>query len=118
MSTVTSEVMVVMDGKIVIQDTVVVPENRHYKLELMLHEVKCNCPTKRHKETAMILSTEEDLDVQPPGTVAADKEHDDWVKTSSGEWTFKDGPLMRAKTLLSLWGPFTLVRVPEVSIAA
>jgi hypothetical protein len=118
MSTVTSEVMVVMDGKIVIQDTIALPPDQHYELELRLHKVKCNCPKKQHKETAMILSTEEDLDTQPAGAVAADKEHDDWVKTPSGEWTYKNGPLMRAKTLMALWGPFTLVRVPEVSLAA
>lgn len=116
--TVDAQIQVVVDGKTTVEDVVQLPADKHYKLELMFTQVPCTCPTKHPKETSMLLSTPEDLDTQPVGAVAADKEHDDWVKTPGGGWTHKDGPVMRSKTLVSLWGPLLLVRVPETSLAA
>lgn len=58
-----------------------------------------------------IVETVEGLDALPVGTIIADKEHDDWVKVGS-EWTHKAGPRIRAKTLIALWGPVTVVEVP------
>jgi hypothetical protein len=63
-----------------------------------------------------VFATQDVLDSLPVGTVVADSDHDDWTKQDSGEWRHHvASPSMRSKTLVALWAPFTVVRIPEVS---
>lgn len=69
-------------------------------------------------EVPKTLETETGLNYMPIGSVISDKDHDDWTKEGNGEWRGHGGPLLRAKTLVTLWGPFTVVRIPETGLAA
>lgn len=60
-----------------------------------------------------VFATQDVLDSLPVGAVVADIDHDDWEKQPNGEWSHKKAPSMRSKTLVALWAPFTLVRLPE-----
>ncbi len=111
-ATVEAEIQVTLDGKVQIQDTIELPEDKHYKLELVFTQVECTCPepapVPAKSET---ISVEEELDALPVGSILADKDHDDWEKAISGDWVHKDGPHLRSKTLVALWAPFTVVSV-------
>lgn len=132
----------VLRGKVKTLGTVELEEGKHFKLEVNFQEVPCNCEeaeVSEQKAEALygsppegdedpnIMSAVTDpgetsgplevdwtstLESLLPGTVVADKDHDDWTKTESGDWQHKNGPRMRSKTLLALWAPFTLVSTP------
>jgi hypothetical protein len=59
------------------------------------------------------LTTQEQLEALPVGVEVVDVDHDYWVKATPSDWTHKEGPRLRSKSLAALWAPFTVVRVPE-----
>ncbi len=112
-ATVEAEVRVTLDGKTQIHDVIQVPAEKHYEIKLEMFEIECTCPPPLGElPKGTQLTTEEQLDLLPVGTIVADKDHDDWEKADSSEWVHKQGPHVRAKTLVALWGPLTLVRLP------